>query len=91
MTRKTITITITITIAIAAAAAAATAALAIPASAQPATTPTGCTRAYGQCQVTEYIHVRHNGTHWVETCFASQPVTEGHGDVRVAVSYCYRP
>jgi hypothetical protein len=50
-----------------------------------------CTRAYGQCEVTEFIHVRRNGTQWIETCFTSQPVTEGHGGILVAVDYCYRP
>ena len=50
-----------------------------------------CTRAYGDCQVTEYIHVRANGTEWVETCFEAEPVTEGHGGIFVAVNYCYRP
>ena len=50
-----------------------------------------CTRAYGDCQVTEYIHVRANGTEWIETCFEAAPVTEGHGGVLVAVDYCYRP
>ena len=53
--------------------------------------PATCSRAYGQCQVTEYIHVRRDGTQWIETCFAALPVTEGHGNVRVAVDYCYRP
>lgn len=50
-----------------------------------------CTRAYGDCEVTEYIHVRANGTEWVETCYEAAPVKEGHGDVFVAVDYCYRP
>ena len=53
--------------------------------------PNACTRAYGQCQVTEFIHVRADGTHWVETCFTAPPVSEGHGGVLVAVDYCYRP
>jgi hypothetical protein len=52
---------------------------------------TDCSRAYGQCQVTEYIHVRRDGSQWVETCFAAPAVVEGHGNVRVAVAYCYRP
>ena len=50
-----------------------------------------CTHAYGDCQVTEYIHVRANGTEWIETCFEAAPVTEGHGGIFVAVDYCYRP
>ena len=50
-----------------------------------------CSRAYGQCQATEFIHVRANGTEWIETCFAAPASLEGHSDVRVAVDYCYRP
>ena len=50
-----------------------------------------CSKAYGDCQVTEYIHVRRDGTEWIETCYEAKPVTEGHGGVFVAVDYCYRP
>ena len=53
--------------------------------------PNACTRAYGQCEVTEFVHVRRDGTHWIETCFAAPPVIEGHGNVAVAVNYCYHP
>ena len=50
-----------------------------------------CSKAYGDCQVTEYIHHRANGTVWIETCFEETPVTEGHGGVLVSIVDCYRP
>lgn len=67
--------------------------MAVPAvgSTVPATPPLQCSKAYGDCQVTEYIHYRANGTVWIETCFEEAPVTEGHGGVLASVVDCYRP
>ena len=50
-----------------------------------------CTRAYGMCQVTEFIHVRRDGTEWIETCFAQSPVKPGASNIWIAIVRCIRP
>ena len=51
----------------------------------------GCTRAYGQCEVTEYLLHQRDGTVQVWTCFAQPPEKPGASNVWIAVSDCFRP
>ena len=53
--------------------------------------PNACTRAYGQCWVTEYREHLRNGTVRIWTCFAQPPVKPGASNIWIAVNDCYRP
>ena len=49
-----------------------------------------CTRAFGQCQVTEYRLHTHDGIQ-IWTCFAQPPVKPGASNVWVALDDCFQP
>ena len=53
--------------------------------------PNACTRAFGQCWVTEYRQHLRNGVVRIWTCFAQPPVKPGASNIWIAVNDCYRP